>query len=152
MLDNLTLSNRDSLCFVILTKKNYKIKLLINQFNFIHQRPDLEFLIYDGSQHDKLLLISSNWLMTKQIVQTHVNHFATIVIRKRSEENINKYFLDEFAILNNILLNVTWVTSLCPFDQMPCTGRFESKCYSTKQRCDGLLKKKRIIFLLKIFI
>ena len=28
------------------------------------------------------LLISSNWLLTKEIVQTRENHIATIVIRK----------------------------------------------------------------------
>jgi hypothetical protein len=63
---------------------------------------------------------------------------------------------------NSILLNITWLTSICPDDQMLCGGHFETKCYTKEQRCDGkslrifkiefdflFLKKKRYLGLYK---
>ncbi|CAF0965339.1 unnamed protein product [Rotaria sordida] len=142
ILDNSTLSNRQSLCFIIIAKEKYKIKLIINQYNFLYQHPDLEFLIYDGSEQQNHLLLSSIMLLQKTIIQTRENHIATIIIRKnRSQENLNRFFLyqqiqqDNF---NNILLNITWLTSLCPYNQLLCNGHNEIKCYSSKQRCDGI--------------
>ncbi|CAF3447637.1 unnamed protein product [Rotaria sp. Silwood1] len=138
LLDNSTLSNRQSLCFIIITKEKHKIKLIINQYNFLNQRSDLEFLVYDGSEQQNLLLLSSDMSLPKQIIQTHEYHIATIIIRKRSKENLNTIFLNQLYESNNILLNITWLTSICSYNQMLCSGHYEIKCYSPKQRCDGI--------------
>ncbi|CAF0850305.1 unnamed protein product [Adineta steineri] len=134
-LDNSMLSNRESLCLILIADEKHKIKLIINQYKFLNQRPDLEFLVYDGSEQDNHLLISSNSLLMKQIVQTNQNHIATIIIRKHSKQNQN---LPIPIRQNNILLNITWLTSLCPDDQMVCGGHYELKCYTNEQRCDGI--------------
>ncbi|CAF4387345.1 unnamed protein product [Rotaria socialis] len=87
LLDNSTLSNRESLCLIIMAKEKHKIKITINQNNFLNQRPDLEFLIYDGQQSQPY----------------------------------------------NILANITWLTSLGPYNQMLCSNHYEIKCYSIQQ-------------------
>jgi len=130
------LSNRESLCFIIIAKEKHKIKLIINQYNFINQRPDLELFVYDGSEQQNQLLVSSNSLLMIPTVQTYQNHFATIVIRKSFIENQDFYiYQNDF---NNILLNITWFTSVCSDDQILCNGHFETKCYLKEQRCDGI--------------
>lgn len=121
LLDNQILSNRESLCFVIMTKEKHHIRLIINQ------SVDYELLVYDGDQTGNQLLLSSNSLLDKQIVQTRHNHLATIVIRTRSIVNVD----------DKLAFNITWLTSLCPDNQFLCGGHFEIKCYSKEQRCDG---------------
>ncbi|CAF2921148.1 unnamed protein product, partial [Rotaria sp. Silwood2] len=138
IIDNSTLSDRQSLCFIIITKEKHKIKLIINQYNFLIQRPDLEFFVYDGSEQQNQILFSSDMLTLKQTIQTRENHLATIIIRKRSIENINTVFINPQYYVNNILFNITWLTSLCPYNQMLCSGHYETKCYTLKQRCDGI--------------
>lgn len=75
----------------------------------------------------------------KQIVQTRQHYVATIVIRKRLIQNQDS--LIEQQNLNNSLLNITWFTSLCQDNQFSCGSRYEAKCYSSEQRCDGSLNK-----------
>jgi hypothetical protein len=139
-LDDSILSDRQSLCFIITAKENHKIKLIINQYNFLNLHPELEFLVYDGSEQQKQLLLSSNWLLPKQIVQTYEHHIATIIIRKRSIENENS-LAKQSNDVNNILLNISWLISICPDNQMLCSGHFETKCYTDQQRCDGSFNK-----------
>ena len=52
--------------------------------------------------------------------------------------------------INSILLNITWLTSICPDDQMICNGHFETKCYTKEQRCDG--KFNPVFFFIKIHL
>jgi hypothetical protein len=144
-LDDSILLNRQSLCFIIIAKEKHKIKLTINQYNFINQHPELDFLVYDGSEQQNQLLISSNWLFTKQIVQTHEHHIATIIIRKRAIEN-DDLIIQESNDKNNILLNISWLISICPENQMVCGGHFETKCYTNAQRCDGMFNKIKFYF------
>lgn len=73
----------------------------------------------------------------KQIIQTHENHIATIIIQKRAKENPHELFINQQNPINNILFNITWLTSLCPSNQILCSGHYEIKCYSVEQRCDG---------------
>jgi len=68
-------------------------------------------------------------------VQTRQSHIATIVIRKRSIENQNSLIYQRN--IDNISVNITWLTSLCEDNQFLCGGHFETKCYSYEQRCDG---------------
>ncbi|CAF1054023.1 unnamed protein product [Rotaria sp. Silwood1] len=154
LLNNLIIDKYQSLCFVIIAKEEYKIKLFINQYQFIEQRPDLELIIYDGSEQQNQILLSSNWLLNKEIIQTRQHHIATIIIRKRSIESISIItdpqhdddvigYLDTKKSIqrrdtNLILLNITWLTSICPDDQKLCGGHFETKCYTKQQRCDGI--------------
>lgn len=79
-------------------------------------------------------------MLMRQIIQTHETHIATIVIRKRSVEN--RVFFNQQYDNKNILFNVTWFTTLCPSNQMLCSGHYEIKCYSPQQRCDGKLYHK----------
>ena len=136
-LDNAILANRQSLCLVIIAEQKHKIKLAVTQYHFADQRPDLEYFVYDGSEEQNQLITSSNWLSAKQIVQTYQHHVATISIRKRStdDDNVPSDSLPSYQ--NSVLLNITWLTSLCPDDEMVCGGHFEAKCYTKKQRCDG---------------
>jgi len=136
-LDNSILSNRESLCFIIIANEKHKIKLILNQHNFLNQHPDLELLVYDGSEQQNRLMTSSTRLLMRQTVQTNQHHIATIIIRKRSVGNQSSILPIEQSDMKNILLNITWLTSLCPDDQMVCGGHFEKKCYTNKQRCDG---------------
>ncbi|CAF3731038.1 unnamed protein product [Rotaria sordida] len=155
LLNNLILDNYQSLCFIIIAKEEYKIKLFINQYQFIEQRPDLELIIYDGSEQQNKILLSSNWLLNKEIIQTRQHHIATIIIRKRSIQSISIItdphnddddvvgYLDTKKSIqrrdtNLVLLNITWLTSICPDDQKLCGGHFETKCYTKQQRCDGI--------------
>lgn len=154
LLNNLLLDNYQSLCFVIIAKEEYKIKLLINQNQFLEQRSDFEFIIYDGSEQQNQILASSSWLLNKDTLQTRQHHIATIVVRKRATQslaiNINQNIEDEDILgyldtnktvqkrdTNLLLLNITWVTTICPDDQKLCGGHFETKCYTKQQRCDG---------------
>ncbi|CAF3575330.1 unnamed protein product [Rotaria socialis] len=138
ILDNSTFSNRESLCFIIIAQEKHKIKIIFNHFEILKLRPDLELLIYDGSETQKQLLLTSDMLLMKQIIQTHENHVATIIIRKRSTENLHELFFNQQNNVNNILFNITWLTSLCPSNQILCSGHYEIKCYSIEQRCDGI--------------
>ncbi|UJR08609.1 hypothetical protein I4U23_012868 [Adineta vaga] len=136
--NNAMLSNRQSLCLILIAEEKHKIKLILNQFKFLEERPDLEFVVYDGSEEQNQILTSSNWYSSKQIVQTYQHHLMTIVIRKHSKSNPNEFFPVEESYENTILLNITWLTSLCPDDEMVCSGHFESKCFTKQQRCDGV--------------
>ena len=62
-----------------MAKEKHKIKITINQNNFLNQPPDLEFLICDGSEQQNQLLISSDMLLMQQTVQTHENYIAKIL-------------------------------------------------------------------------
>ena len=155
LLDNVTLHNSQTLCFVIIAKEEYKIKLLLNQYQIFNEHPDLEWMIYDGSEAQDQLLLASNRLRTKETIQTRRSHIATVIIRQRSvPEIVNTDHVDEDVLghldtndtraiarrrraSNAILLNITWITSICPDDQMLCGGHFEVKCYTAEQRCDG---------------
>lgn len=141
--DNSTMSNRESLCIVIVTREKHKIKLNIDQSNFIDQRPDLEFIVYDGSEYHNQELTSSNAFFMKKTVQTRIHHVATIVIRKRSIENQNIPFDQQNQSHN--LLHISWSTSLCSDNQFPCNTRYELKCFTPEQRCDGSLNKFEFI-------
>lgn len=151
----MTLHNYQTLCFVIIAKDEYKIKMLLNQYEISNEHPDLEWMIYDGSEAQEQLLLVSNRLLSKETVQTRRSHIATIIIRQRSTPSIpdivNTYHGDEDVLghldtktvvrrrraIDGILLNITWFTSICPDDQMLCGGHFETKCYTAEQRCDG---------------
>lgn len=155
LLNNLILDNYQTLCFVIIAKDEYKINLILSQYHFIQQRPDLELVIYDGSEQQNKILASSNWLANNKIIQTRENSIATIIIRKRSLPTVSLTAEqpddndDVFGFLENkekrierrdtnlILANITWLTSFCPDDQRLCGGHFETKCYTKQQRCDG---------------
>ena len=152
LLNSLILDNYQLLCFIIIAQEEYRIKLFINQYQFIKHEPDLEMIIYDGSEQQSLVLISSNWFSTREIVQTRESHIATIIIRNRSTQSIfartdqrNQDILRDFETKNRseqrhenlFLLNITWLTSICSDDQMLCGGNFETKCYTKQQRCDG---------------
>ena len=128
LIKNSLLLNRESLCFVILAKDKHKIKLIVDRVNFNNQQSGLDLFIYDGDEEENRILVSTNSILSRQIVQTREHHLATIVIRKRQE------IISDF---NGILLNITWLTSVCPDNQMLCGGRYETKCYSKQQRCDG---------------
>ncbi len=157
LIDNSLLNTYQTLCFVIIAKDEYKIKLFLNDYHFIEQRSDLELNIYDGSEDDNQILASSNWLLRKEIVQTRENHIATILIRKHSIQSITDQHHDEDVLgyletnetkkhlqkrdINSVLLNITWLTSICPDDQMLCGGHYETKCYTKEQRCDGKFDK-----------
>lgn len=108
---------------------------MIDQYNFIHQRPDLELFVYDDNQPQNQLLPSSGLLQVRPTVQTPRNHLSTIVIRKRSI--INENFSIDHDNSDNYTLNITWLTSICSENQFLCGDRFETKCYSKEQRCDG---------------
>lgn len=152
LIDNNLLNTYQNLCFVIIAREEYKIKVLLDDYHFIEQRSDLELNIYDGSEEGNEILASSNWLSRKEIVQTRENHIVTIVIRKHSVQSITDQH-DEDVVgyvemnetrprqqrrqIDPVLLNITWVTSICPDDQMLCGGHFETKCYTKEQRCDG---------------
>ncbi|CAF1487308.1 unnamed protein product, partial [Rotaria sordida] len=41
IIDNSPLSNHQSLCFIIIVKEQHKIKLIINQYDSLNQRPDV---------------------------------------------------------------------------------------------------------------
>ncbi len=153
LIDNFLLNTYQTLCFILIAKEEYKIKLQLNDYHFIEQRPDFELNIYDGSEQENQILTSTNWLIRKQIVQTRENHIATIIIRKHSIQSITDQPEDDDVLgylemnetkkylqrrdTNLILLNITWLTSICPDDQMLCGGHFETKCYTKEQRCDG---------------
>ncbi|CAF3578250.1 unnamed protein product [Rotaria socialis] len=155
LLNNLLLDTYQSLCFVIIAKEQYKIKLFINQNQFLEQRSDFEFIIYDGSEQQNKILASSSWFSSKEILQTRQNYIATIVVRKRSIQSLsitaNQHDDDDDVVgyldtkkniqrrdTNSVLLNITWLTSICPDDQRLCGGHFETKCYTKHQRCDGI--------------
>ena len=154
LLDSYLLNKYQSVCFVIIAKEEYKIKLILNQFQFLQQRSDLELIIYDGSEYQNRIIASSNWLLKTDTIQTRENHVATIVIRKHSNPINDEQPIDHDVLgylemnetnkirlrrrdTNLILLNVTWFTSICPDDQILCGGHFETKCYTKEQRCDG---------------
>lgn len=132
LVKNFLLSSRTSLCFAIITKDKYQVQLIVQQYDFLSQHPDWEYLIYDGDQIHNQLLASSKNFLTKQIVQTRGNRLATIILRKRFLENTNN-FLDP----DEILLNITWSSNFCPAEQFLCNARYERKCYTKQQRCDG---------------
>ena len=152
LLDNLTLNNYQTSCFVIIARDEYKIKLLLHQSYSIAQRPDLEWIVYEGSEQHNRILVSSNWLPMKDSVQTRESHIATIIVRQRAMPKVVDHFDDEvigYAETNetrklvqrrdvsSMLLNITWSSSICQDDQMLCDARFETKCYTSEQRCDG---------------
>jgi hypothetical protein len=116
-------------------KEKHQIRLMIDQYNFIHQRPDLELFVYDDNQPQNQLLPSSGLLQVRPTVQTPRNHLSTIVIHKRSIINENSSIDHDNS--NNFTFNITWSTSICSENQFLCGGRFETKCYSKEQRCDG---------------
>ncbi len=109
--------------------------------------------VYDGSEEENQILASSNWLLRKEIIQTRENSIATIIIRKHLIASITDQHDDNDVLgylemnetrkslqkrdTNLVLLNITWLTSICPDDQMLCGGHFETKCYTKEQRCDG---------------
>ncbi|CAF1166852.1 unnamed protein product [Rotaria magnacalcarata] len=155
LLNNLLLDTYQSLCFVIIAKEEYKIKLFVKENRFLEQRSDFEFIIYDGSEQQNKILASSSWLPSKEILQTRQNYIATIVVQKRSIQSLsitaNQHDDDDDVVgyldtkkniqrrdTNSILLNITWLTSICPDDQRLCGGHFETKCYTTQQQCDGI--------------
>lgn len=147
LIDNNLLNTYQSLCFIIIAKEEYKIKFILNDYHFLEQKSDYQLTIYDGNEEDNQILVSSNWLLKKEIIQTHNHHISTIIIRKNSnhiDEDVLGYLeMNETnkhlqkRDINSILLNITWLTSICPDDQMLCGGHFETKCYTKKQRCDG---------------
>ncbi|CAF1117896.1 unnamed protein product [Adineta ricciae] len=150
LLDEALLNKYQSLCFIIIAKQEYKIKLNVNHDELFQKRSDLEFLIYDGSVEQDQILTSSNWFLRKDIIQTKNHHIATIIIRKRSVKPIEinddapahlefnqTYRTIRRREIDSMVLNITWLTSLCPDDQMLCGGHFETKCYTKEQRCDG---------------
>jgi hypothetical protein len=154
IVDNVLLNQYQSLCFVIIAKEEYKIKLILNQVHSIEQLSDHEIIVYDGSEYQNRILASSNWLLKKGILQTRENHIATIIIRKHSNQPISLMNDDDVLgylemnetdkiriqrrDVNSVLLNITWFTSICPDDQMLCGGHFETKCFTKEQRCDGI--------------
>ncbi|CAF4080046.1 unnamed protein product [Adineta steineri] len=152
ILDDFLLKINQSICFIIIAKEDYKIKFMLNQYYFFKQHEDFEMIVYDGTEEQNKILTSSSWLLKKDIVQTRDNHVATIIIRKRSLQPISLINDDVFNYLqindtnkqiqqrgiNFISLNITWVTSICPDNQMLCGGHFETKCYTKEQRCDGI--------------
>jgi hypothetical protein len=156
------LNTYQTLCFVIIAKQDYKIKLLLNQYQILGHYPDLEWTIYDGSENQNRVLVSSNRLLMKEMVQTHENHIATIVIHRRPIQTrtdiIHQYDATDDDVLghsdvnqttkivqrrdiHSVLLNITWFTSICPDDQILCSGHYEIKCYTIKQRCDGKIDR-----------
>lgn len=151
LLDDTQLNTSQSLCFVVIAKDEYKIKFILNQYEFFRHRPDLEMLIYDGSEDQQLPLTSSSWLLSQNVLQTRAHHIATIVIRRRVAESLAIVSDDVLGHLDvhhpdrqiqrrsvdATVLNITWITSICPDDQMLCGGHFETKCYTKRQRCDG---------------
>ena len=143
VLDSSILSARSSLCFVIIAQQRHKIQLFINHYQTVHQPSDVDLLIYDGTDPQTQLFQSPLWLPIKYIVQTRDNHLVTVVIRRRSSlANASSQFkateIDlASAGVNQFLLNITWLSSVCSDDQMLCSGQFERKCYSHQQRCDG---------------
>lgn len=153
MLDEDLLNKYQSLCFIIIAKQEYKIKFNINHYELFQKRSDFEFVIYDGSVEQDQMLTSSNWFLRKDSVQTKDHHIATIVIRKRSIKpiEISDDVLGHLDFnqthreirrreIDSMVLNITWLASLCPDDQMLCGGHFETKCYTKEQRCDGKQK------------
>ena len=157
LLDNLTLNNYQTSCVVIIAKDEYKIKLLLHQHYSIAQRPDLEWIVYEGSEQHNRILVSSNWLPTKESVQTRERHIVTIIVRQRAMPKVDEHFDDEvigYAETNEtrkliqrrdlspMLLNITWSSSVCQDDQMLCDARYETKCYTSEQRCDGMTSKR----------
>jgi hypothetical protein len=150
LIDNSLLSNRQSLCFILIAKEKHKIRLIISQSNFLNRYPEYEFEIYDGSEQQNQLLMSSNSSFSRQMVQTRQNHLATIIIRKRLIVNQNS--LIDQQDRNNLVLHIAWLTTVCPDNQILCSGHFETKCYSNAQRCDGLCDKSSFLFqFFKIF-
>ncbi|CAF0820717.1 unnamed protein product [Adineta ricciae] len=137
-LDSSVLADRQSLCLVLVAEEKHKIKLNLNQYQFIEQHPNLEYRVYDGTEEQNLSLVSSNWYSTRQIVQTYQHHLITIVIRKRSYISSDAIAPIDDLYGNDASLNITWVTSLCSDDEIACGGRFELKCYTKQQRCDGI--------------
>ena len=76
----------------------------------------------------------------KNVIETFKDHIATIIIRKRSLLTKYPIFMNNRyrqTLSNNILLNITWLRTLHPSNQIPCGGHFENKSYSIEQRCDG---------------
>lgn len=147
LIDNNILNTYQSLCFVIIAKEEYKIKFLVNDYQ---QQSNFQWTIYDGNEDDNQIIVSSDGFSRKQLFQTREHHIATIILRKNSvqtdndiigylEMNETKKSLQR-RDLNGILLNITWLTSICPDDQMLCGGNFETKCYTKEQRCDGKIK------------
>lgn len=148
------MNSYENLCFIIVAKEEYKIKLFINDGDSRQKRPDFEFVIYDGTEEENHLLTSFNWLMKNKTVQTREYPIATILIRKTIAQSITDQHIDKDVLgylhlnqtkhlskrdTNSVLLNITWLTSLCPDDQMLCGGHFQTKCYTKEQRCDGKL-------------
>lgn len=164
LIDNHLLNMYQTLCLVIVAKEEYKIKLFLDDEHFIEQRSDLELNVYDGSEENNQILASSNWLLRKKVIQTRENHIITMVIRKHSVQSITDQ-RDEDVVgylepndtrshrqrraIDQTLLNITWVTSICPDDQMLCGGHFETKCYTKEQRCDG--KCNSILILMNFY-
>lgn len=150
LIDEHLLNTYEHICLIILAKEEYKIKLFVNDLEFLRKRTDFEYLIFDGTEDENRLLISSNWLIKNDIIQTRDNHLATIFIRKHfiqsiTDEDVLGYFNSNETQrhlskrdTNSILLNITWLTSICPDDQMLCGGHFQMKCYTKEQRCDGI--------------
>lgn len=158
ILDNNTLNIYESLCLVIIAKDEYRIKLILNQYPLLSQTSEYEWIIYDGSADQNRILISSHQFLMRETIQTRESHIATIIVRRRlftSIERLVEHQYDDSDVLghfdsnqtiehrqrrsiDSILLNITWITSICPDDQMLCGGHFETKCFTTKQRCDGV--------------
>ena len=151
-----------TLCLVIIAKDEYRIKLILNQYPRLTQLSEFDWTIYDGSVDQNRILVASNQYLMRETVQTRVSHITTLVLRRRqfpSIERLVDHPYDDPDVLGHfdsnqtnphrqrrsidpILLNITWMTSICPDDQMLCGGHFETKCYTTKQRCDGKTKAK----------
>ena len=134
-LNNSILSNRQSLCFVIIAPEKHHIRLLVNQYHFAEQRPDWQFFVFDGDESREQLLVSSNSMLVKHTVQTRQTPVVTIIIRRSSTEDEDP--LSDVQNPDRPLLDLTWSTSLCPDNQFICGGHFENKCYTKEQRCDG---------------
>ena len=126
---NSVLSNRRSLCFVVISKEKSPIQLIINRHDVLYQHSNWTYSIYDGDRKRNQLLAKSNPFVGKKIVRTHGDHLATIILETSSKENLSDS--------NELFLNITWSTSICREDEFPCGGHFERKCFTKQQRCDG---------------
>lgn len=123
------LSHHQSLCFVVISKENFPIKLIVNRHDFLNPHFNWTYSIHDGDRNGNRLLSTSNVFTRKKIFQTQRNHLATIVIEKSSK--------DSSVDSNELLLNITWSTVFCPEDEFLCSGHYETKCFTKQQRCDG---------------
>ncbi|CAF1252833.1 unnamed protein product, partial [Didymodactylos carnosus] len=206
-IDSLTLENfftdkkYASLCYVVVAQFQHKLKLSLNISGLLKPTDNklssaFELNVYDGSEQQQLLLHTylshHQYYPERKVIQlqTRVNHIATVVIRKKDNQQHPSYYPEYLTKLaqkqepvqtvktehhdedvlgyidgtnryndtpvtdNNVitvktnryqrstdgrysvLVDVTYTQQICPDDKIPC-GRYETKCYSKYERCDG---------------